>query len=196
MGGSLREGAARLCAVPLRSRRRGGLRKARLRSPSFSPSFLHTHKVTTVLLSFSYGEWNFGLLCASFVVGEGAGRGGVVILSCFYLRGHFRLHGRCWRSLTRAWSVQSAFVVRLDGWRGSGRGAARTWKGAAQPEKRRNTTSATGEGTGQPLYFTRIAAAPRGRERTRAPGYSAPRSGRLQGVERRARPTTRHQHIR
>ena len=33
---------------------------------------------------------------------------------------------------------------------------------------------------GSPLYVTRIAAAPRGSGRTRAPGYSAPRSGRLQ----------------
>ena len=70
-----------------------------------------------------------------------------------------------------------------DAWTGgAGRGAAQLELG------RSGTARKTAEhhrrdgarARGSPLYFTRIAAAPRGRERTRAPGYSAPRSGRLQ----------------
>ena len=97
------------------SRRPRGLRCARLWWPAFSPSFLHTPKVTTVLLSFSYGEWNFGLLFVSLGRGGGAGRGGVVFLSSINLRGHFRLHGRCWRSFMNDWSVHEDHGTRGTG---------------------------------------------------------------------------------
>ena len=167
----------RRSAASLRPR---GLRKARLRSPSFSPCFLHTHKVTTVLLSFSYGEWNFGRLFVSLGVGDGAGRGGVVFLSSIILRGHFRLNGRCWRLLMRGWSVHGALAGRVDRCARpdsrfqSRRGGRQSLKGRGTPAR------GNAHGRDSPLYVTRIAAAPRGSVRTRAPGYSAPSCGRLQ----------------
>ena len=164
------------CRAALRgaaaSPRPRGLRKARLRSPSFSPSFLHTDKVTTVLLSFSYGEWNFGLLFVFLGGGDGAGTGVGVFLGEKYLRGHFRLRASSWRLLMRGWSVEECNCRCGRVARESGRGAARTWKGAAQPEKRRNTSGGQREGTGQPPRTqTNRGSTARPRERTRAPTH-------------------------
>ena len=95
----------------------------------------------------------------------------------------------------RGWSVRGALAGRVDGWRGSGRGAARTWKGAAQPEKRRNTTGATARGHGAARFTShesrqhRAAASARARQVTVLPEVGACRSGAPQHE------TTRHQHI-
>ena len=167
-------------AASLRPR---GLRKARLRSPSFSPSFLHTHKVTTVLLSFSYGEWNFGLLFVFLGGGDGAGTGVGVFLGEKYLRGHFRLRASSWRLLMRGWSVEECNCRCGRVARESGRGAARTWKGAAQPEKRRNNTGATARGHGAARANTNesrqghAAAGAHARAHTPTGEWSACRSG-------------------
>ena len=48
----------------------------------------------------------------------------------------------------RGWSVEECNCRCGRVARESGRGAARTWKGAAQPEKRRNNTGATARGHG------------------------------------------------
>ena len=148
-----------------------GLRKARLRSPAFSPCFLHTHKVTTVLLSFSYGEWNFGLLCASFVVGDGAGRGVVVFIWEKYGRGHFA----CVRRLGGRLCVHEVWTERSSGARTGPRVGARrssNLEGRGTPEKRRNTSGGQREGTGQPPRTqTNRGSTARPRERTRAPTH-------------------------
>ena len=166
-------------AASLRPR---GLRKARLRSPSFSPSFLHTHKVTTVLLSFSYGEWNFGLLCASFVVGEGAGRGGVVILGEKYVRGHFRLRASLWRSSEGTGGVLGQINVREDRCaRPDSRFQSR--RGGRQSYKRRGKTTARSYAAGAARVDAneskqhRAAAGARARAHTPTGEWSACRSG-------------------
>ena len=171
--------ALRGAAASLRPR---GLRKARLRSPAFSPRFLHTHKVTTVLLSFSYGEWNFGLLCASFVVGEGAGRGGVVILGEKYVRGHFRLRASLWRSSEGTGGVLGQINVREDRCaRPDSRFQSR--RGGRQSLKRRNTFVETARGRGAAHESTNesrqghAAAGAHARAHTPTGEWSACRSG-------------------
>ena len=177
------------CRAALRgaaaSPRPRGLRDARLWWPTFSPSFLHTPKVTTVPLSFSYGEWNFGLLFVSLGRGDGAGRG---VELCFSGK------NICQRPLSLAWAVLEVLcvigVVHEDhGARGTGRArvGARSsnFEGRGQPYKQRqNNTSASARARGSPHEHKRIAAAPRGSERNaRAPTHQkwAPA-----GVERRS----------
>ena len=68
----------------------------------------------------------------------------------------------------------------LDGWRAPRLALPKPKRRAAKPKKAEHLRGDSARARGSTLYFTRIAAAPRGSGRTRAPGYSAPRSGRLQ----------------
>ena len=86
-----------------------------------------------------------------------------------HLKGHFRLRASSWRSFTRAWSVHEDHGTRWTGPRGPD-SRFQSRRGGRQSLKH-GTITARGHarGRGSPLYFTRIEAAPRGRERTRAP---------------------------
>ena len=65
---------------------------------------------------------------------------------------------------------------------GAGRGAAQLELGRERHSPKNGGTppARQREGTGQPALLHTNRGSTRGRERTRAPGYSAPRSGRLQ----------------
>ena len=178
MGGSLREGAARLCAALLRPRRRGGLRRGRRERQLFTISA----KVTSLLLASPSENFFSDVYFGCSVVREGLGWVQLCFSDkslrlCFFaplrrLGGHSRVLG--------------VFTARSpDAWTGARAPtrASKPKRRTAKPKKAEHLRGDSARARGSPLYFTRIAAAPRGSRRTHARPDTDWGSGAPAGVE-------------
>ena len=186
----------RLCAVRLRPRRRGGLRRGRACWRRERQLFTISAKVTSLLLASPSENFFSDVYFGCSVVREGLGGfwlrfSGKSLRLCFFaplrrLGGHSRVLG--------------VFTARSpDAWTGARAPtrASKPKRRTAKPKKAEHLRGDSARARGSTLYFTRIAAAPRGsgRTRARAPGLQCSQKWAPAGVERgqRRRTLTRWQ---